>query len=275
LEIARRLAIETPRIRVYRNRHRFASSKKAALKTAVEQARGTYLLFSDADCTPPPTWAQGMIRSFQGDTGVVAGFAPQSIEQPSCWSRFLFTDSLASALVAAASIGWGRGITCTGRNLGLRARALEAIGGYDALPDSVSGDDDFVLQAISRHPEWRPVYCFGRETHVHASGPAGWAPFVRQKRRHISAGRFFRPGQKLGYALYHFCNAALWLSPLLFAAALPLISKLLLDYTVLRLFVRKLNIKLTLYDFVQWEILFPVVHLLSSSALFAARIRWA
>jgi cellulose synthase/poly-beta-1,6-N-acetylglucosamine synthase-like glycosyltransferase len=156
----------------------------------------------------------------------------------------------------------------------VRAQALKDIGGYDALPDSVSGDDDFLLQAISRHPTWRPGYSYSSETHVRAAGPAVWPAFLRQKRRHISAGRHYRSTQKLGYILYHLSNYGLWLSPVLFSTLLPLMIKLLIDYTVLVIFMRKLENRLTFSTFLLWQPLFPAVHLLCSPGAMAKNIRW-
>ncbi|HQG46848.1 MAG TPA: glycosyltransferase family A protein, partial [bacterium] len=39
---------------------RWRSRKKGALESALRRARGEYLLFTDADCTPPPAWVAQM-----------------------------------------------------------------------------------------------------------------------------------------------------------------------------------------------------------------------
>ena len=63
------------------------------------------MLFTDADCVPPRTWAKAMVSRFSKETGLVAGFSPQRAMGKKIWNGFLFLDSLAAAFVAAASIG--------------------------------------------------------------------------------------------------------------------------------------------------------------------------
>ena len=257
----------------------WASSKKNALQAGVANAKGPILLFTDADCVPPPTWIKSHVLRYEQSTGLVAAFSPQRSERGELWNGFLLVDGLASAMVAAGSIGLGRGITCAGRNLSYRKQTLDDIGDYTSLPDSVSGDDDFVLQAISRHPHWRVRYSFAEAAQVPAAGPDSFAAFLRQKRRHLSSGKHFSLKIKAGYALFHCVNCGLWVFAIigLFGNGLlilPLIIKIALDWAGLGILARKLAVQFRLIHFFYWELLCPTYHLLAGPGAFFGRIVW-
>lgn len=280
-QIIKSMASEFRSIRPIRIKKRglWTSAKKSALSAGSARACGSILLFTDADCIPPPAWVESVVRQYRPGIGMVAGFSPQDSDGSKRWNGFLFIDSLASAVVAAGSIGWGRGLTCTGRNLSCQREALDAIGRYDSLPDSVSGDDDFLLQAISRHPAWKAAYSFARESQVPAAGPGNLKKFLQQKRRHLSAGKYFTLGSQIGYGLYHFSNYGIWLISVFSVLGhleflVPLCIKIGFDWVALNLMARKLGTSCRFWDFMVWEVLFPLYHLISGPGAFWGRISW-
>ena len=247
----------------------WSSRKKGALETALQLAQGDVLLFTDADCTPPPTWIRGIAVCFTPQTALCAGFSPlKAPEAALWWQHFLHIDTLATALVAAGSIGHRRGITCTGRNLACRREVLVEIGGYGALPDTLSGDDDFLLQTIVGSTARSITYAVNPQSSVPARGPSGWNAFLRQKRRHLSAGLHYERSVQTGYLLYHGANYLLWSSLLIGmlynTALIPLLPlKLLVDSLMLFYWSRVLGQPFPITGFFTWEILFPLYHLIS------------
>jgi len=247
---------------------RWRSSKKGALETAFLRARGELLLFTDADCTPPPQWLAGMAAAMGSESVLCAGFSPLVAPDASrLWRAFLLVDTLAAALVAAGGIGHGRGITCSGRSLACRRHILSEIGGYDALPDTLSGDDDFLLQAVASSGRHRLIYALAPSTAVPAQGPSGWRAFIRQKRRHLSAGSRYKLPIQLGYTLFHSANLLLWSTPLVGLIHRPLLlflpAKIILDGLVLFLWSSRLHQPFSLAGLLAWEPLFPVYHLVA------------
>ena len=281
LEITNKLASQYAFVKVLENEKsgKWQSTKKSALEVAVANASGSILLFTDADCVPPRTWAKVMVSRFSKETGLVAGFSPQRTVGKKKWNGFLFLDSLAAAFVSAASIGWGRGITCTGRNLAVCTEALRDVEGYRNTPDSLSGDDDFLLQAISKSRGWQVGYCFEPASFVNATGPKNLKHFIRQKQRHISAGKHYGFLAQLGFGSFHFMNYLLWISAFagIFVDArliVPLVIKIIIDYSALGYFAGKLRIAVPLYSFCYWEILFPLYNALASPVAFFRKISW-
>lgn len=262
------------------NPSKYKSSKKAALEAAVEKARGDILLFTDADCRPEKGWVRSMISMFDDSVGLVAGFSPQTAPG-GFWGDVLQIDAASAAFVAAGTIGLGRGVTCTGRNLAVRRRALFDIGGYASLPDSLSGDDDFLLHNISRHPRWKVKYAFDPASVVPAAGPQNVRCFLQQKKRHLSAGRDFQPLSQFLYALFHLANLAIWLAlpaafyfraPLLLA---PLAAKIISDYFCLHYFLNIFQKKIHLKAFLFWEPLFLFYNIFAGPGLFWGNLVWA
>jgi len=240
------------------------SSKKAALQAAIEAAEGEWLVFTDADCRPSVTWLTALAACFDQDTKLVAGFSPQITSGSKLWRQFLLMDSLSAALVAAGSLGRGKGVTGTGRNLAYRRSAWLSVNGFFSLPDSLSGDDDFIIQQLARSGKGR--YCLSPQAVVSAQGPADWQEFLRQKLRHLSAGRHYPLPAQLLYGLYHSLNAVVWLgwllsffiSPLLM---LPFLGKLIIDGIAIWSLARVLQQPVTLVGLLIWEPFFILYHL--------------
>ena len=67
---------------------RFACPKKSALAAGIDRAAGEILLFTDADCQPPPDWVRALVSRFEGGVGLVAGYAyphPPAASGSGCW----------------------------------------------------------------------------------------------------------------------------------------------------------------------------------------------
>jgi cellulose synthase/poly-beta-1,6-N-acetylglucosamine synthase-like glycosyltransferase len=67
-------------------------------------------------------------------------------------------DFLSHGIVAAAGIGAGLPLNSNGNNLAYRLDAFKAVGGYGETSSVALGDDDLLLQKISRHPKWDVAY---------------------------------------------------------------------------------------------------------------------
>jgi glycosyltransferase involved in cell wall biosynthesis len=58
-------------------------AKKNALKAGIEKSGGEVLCFTDADCSPPPTWIEELVSRFEPGVGLVAGYSPYQIPRRS------------------------------------------------------------------------------------------------------------------------------------------------------------------------------------------------
>ncbi len=255
------------------------SRKKNAFECAIKMSKADILLFTDADCRPGKNWAAAMAANYTGRTGLVAGFSPQSTFYPSPWNDFLLVDSLAAAAVAAGSIGWGSGTTCSGRNLSFRKTAFAQMNGFENMPDTPAGTDDFIVQGFAGHNYWQTKYTCAQETVVPAQGPPAWRQFLIQKQRHLSAAKNYTWDRQTAYFIFHTANSVLWAG--LFWAFwgrhylfLAFIFKLALDAGFFTYFSSRLGVRMTLTGFLMWEILFPVYHIVSGFKGFFGKAQW-
>ena len=166
--------------------------KKNALDQGIRAASGEIILTTDADCEPPPTWVSRMVASFDRDTGMALGFSPLTLGNLSPFASALFRlDSLALASLAAAGVGVGYPLTCSGRNLAYRKRVYEELGGFGRYKTVGSGDDDLFLARVRDETTWRVRYVFDRQAQVPAEPPTSLRALWNQRTRHASKGTIY------------------------------------------------------------------------------------
>ena len=98
--------------------------------------------------------------------------------------------------VAAGTMAWGQGVTATGGNLGYRKEVFDQVGGFSALAEPLSGDDDLFVQRVARRTSWQLRYAFEPRAAVETDPPADLKEFLSQERRRTSKGRYYRPAVK-------------------------------------------------------------------------------
>lgn len=256
------------------------SPKKYALSQALSKAGGEIIISTDADCTPPPSWILQIVACFAKDVGLVAGFAPFR-DKPGILSKMLQLENFAAGFVAAGGIGWQTGITCTGRNLAYRANLITSIDGFREHMHSLSGDDDLLLQQVTQKGKWHAFFCRSAEAAVYSDPALSWRDYINQRRRHVSASRFYAKKLQFGYLLFNLANLCLWfffvfgaclgqsllLPPALFSL------KLVLDFAALYYVARDLHRIRALRFFLLWEFFHLLDKVLISPLGFIGKIR--
>ncbi len=228
------------------------SPKKHALAQAVAAAQFDHFVFLDADVEPTRRHLAAINDCFEEGQVVVSlmkFFPPGNI-----WQEFLVFEKLVSWCIAGAGIGYQRPIISYGGNWGYTRQAFEAVEGFRGIRRSLSGDDDLLLQQMGRNGIPSRM-CLNPDGWIRTEAPESWSAFLRQRRRHFSAGKHYRPGLQAGYLFFHLSNLILWIGPLFYppAAALLLI-KLIGDFSILhsgrRLFREEFSLpKSLLFDF--------------------------
>lgn len=258
------------------------SRKKAALSRAIAEADGEILLFTDADCVPPPEWAKTIVSCFGADTGMVVGFSPVFDETNSWLGRALAIDSLAAAAVAAGSIANGSATTCTGRNIAYRREVYDQLKGFETIEHSISGDDDLFLQRVHRETNWKIKFAANLEAVVPSFQTTSLSGFIRQKRRHLSAGKYYNMKVQAGYLLFHLASLLLYLfffGSLIVGqnavwSILALAGKFAADFFLLKKTRSRLQAKISLRDFFSWELFFIIYNCFIGPLSWIGKIRW-
>ncbi len=178
----------------------FRCPKKSALAQGIASSFGEVLLFTDADCLPPPQWVRATAGLFTEGVGLVAGHAFPAAG-PGLRHQVLALDNLAVGALGAGSIGMGAPLSCTGRNLAYCRQVYQEVGGFTSIGHLVGGDDVYFLRLVAR-TKWKVVY--NPVPIACAPGPEGWR-VLQQKLRHASkAGHYQGPALALAGAVYLF-----------------------------------------------------------------------
>lgn len=190
--------------------------KKWALDTGIRHSLGEIILTTDADCIVRPGWISAMVRYFENDVGIVAGFSPlDRFLSSSFLQRLIALDALALAGIAAGSFGVGYPLTCTGRNLAYRKSVFRQVGGFEAIGHFTSGDDDLLLHRIRRKTDWKCRYAVDPDSVVSSKPPTTMKAFFSQRTRHASKGRHYDAVLKIGLIAVYLMNALLLISAVL------------------------------------------------------------
>lgn len=204
------------RLRVVRIAEKKYPGKKYALMQGIAAAKFDNLLFTDADCAPASVfWLSHMAAALSASpaTEIALGYAPMRPGKGFLdgWVRF---ETAYTAMQYFSFAAAGMPYMGVGRNLAWKRQVFERTGGFSAHLDVPSGDDDLLVNAAAeRH---NVALCLQPDSFMYSEGAKTWGAWLRQKRRHLAAGKRYRPLHRcvlallsLSHVLHYFLLAVL------------------------------------------------------------------
>lgn len=193
--------------------------KAHAIHAAVEACDHDLLLVTDADCAPPPDWARNLVRYFDDpEVGMVCGQTYVEAEgRHGGWLSELqaldwqFLLSATSFLVET-----GRPVTAMGNNMAFRRETYEAVGGYPALPFSVT-EDYMLFKAVYEQTAYRLRFPADPALRNYTLPLTRLTDVYQQRRRWARGGLRARPWVYATYGVVHLAH----LIPLALLLAAP------------------------------------------------------
>ena len=173
--------------------------KKDALTFGIEQAKYAFLLLTDADCRPAsPDWLATMTAPLATGNELVLGVGDYATDTTglSRWQAFE-ARYVAIKYLSFAGADWP--YMGVGRNLAYRRSFFRRSGGFAAHADLPGGDDDILVSQHARAERTTRVTAEYARTYSRPS--PDWRAYFRQRRRHQSAGGYYRWGQQLALGL--------------------------------------------------------------------------
>lgn len=164
--------------------------KQKALERGIELATGEYLLFTDADCIMAPSWVATMAALMVNKrTALAIGPVYKRIDGPGFFRLFQAFDHAIRYMYLTG--GAGLGVPCGGfgNNLIIRKTALDAIGGYAAVPYSVT-EDAALVSCIRSRKEFHIRAGMTESSRVVTMPVSGWRELVTQGLRWNNGGLF-------------------------------------------------------------------------------------
>lgn len=137
---------EHPNLKVYRITEKLPGQKGKAnvLAQLASKASGEFLFFTDADICVPPHWIEGMLEGFYPEVGLVSGVT--AISGNSLWEQCQRVDWLFALGMTKVASDLGYSATALGNNMAVSREAYNAVGGYEAIPFSVTEDFELLKQ---------------------------------------------------------------------------------------------------------------------------------
>ncbi|MFZ4860524.1 MAG: glycosyltransferase [Desulfuromonadaceae bacterium] len=206
----------------------FFSGKKFPLSIGIKSAKYDVLLLTDADCRPAsPLWIRLMQSNFVDKKEIVLGYGGYET-RPGFLNKLIRYDAMFIAMQYLSFALARMPYMGVGRNLSYRKSLFYRTKGFISHYRIRSGDDDLFINSVASGKNTRIE--ISHESHTVSIPKTTFAEWVRQKHRHFSTGKLYKPRHKFMLALY---PLSLFLFYILFFLLLPSMYNI---YYVLALF---------------------------------------
>lgn len=254
--------------------------KKHALTQAIEASSGEIILTTDGDCRVSRTWIRSMVNSLAEGAGISIGFSAVDRSAGTLLSAYQHLDFMALMTANAGYLGWGQAWSGSGQNLAYRRSLFTAIGGFNPVADRPSGDDVYLVQAISRIAPAGFNSDSGGFVKTRPQPTTG--DFLRQRVRWASNSRGLAQTRPLFlvFLTSAFLTNLIILGSLLYLSAtagflaLIFFLKLLCEGLVIRAGGRRFQEPVMLSTFLIWSLLQPIYIPIVGLAGWLGRFTW-
>lgn len=166
-----------------------AVGKKYALSVGIKNADADVLLLTDADCEPLSNDWVGRMKAGLGDKEIGLGYSPYAA-YPGLLNLFIRYEAVWTAVQYLSFALAGLPYMGVGRNLIYRKELFARAGGFAKHAHIPTGDDDLFINAVARADNTTVI--LHPDTFILSEPKRDWRSYVRQKRRHLSAGVRYR-----------------------------------------------------------------------------------
>ncbi len=210
--------------------------KKLALTIGLKSARFEHVLLTDADCYPVSNqWLSRMTSNLEDEKRIVLGYG--GYEQRKGVLNYLIRyETVFTAIQYLSYAIKGHPFMGVGRNLAYHKSLFFENKGFARHYHLLSGDDDLFVNENATASN--TIVELNPEAHTRSLPKTTFAAWIKQKKRHISAGSHYRQNSRISLAiewlsrvvlyviLLWLCIASPWVWPVLSLFGVLLLSKL-------------------------------------------------
>jgi len=168
--------------------------KKQALSLGIDAAAHEHVLLTDADCLPASrNWISSMAGHYSEAARLVLGVGPYVL-RPNLLSALVGYETALTAQQYLSYALWDMPYMGIGRNLAYTKSLFQQAGGLAQHFYLPSGDDDLLVQQAALHTT--VSICIQKDSLMYSEAPHSWISWLRQKTRHYSTGRHYRPAHR-------------------------------------------------------------------------------
>ena len=188
----------------------FFTGKKFPLSIGIKSASYEVLLFTDADCKPSSNqWIRRMAANFTEETEIVLGYGAYD-KSGSLLNLLIRFDTTRVAMNYLGFARAGMPYMGVGRNMAYRKSLFYKQNGFISHYRIQSGDDDLFINKAATAKNTRIE--IQQETHTVSAPKSTLAEWLRQKRRHLMTGGYYKSTHKLALGLFAISQVMFWAS---------------------------------------------------------------
>jgi glycosyltransferase involved in cell wall biosynthesis len=219
-ELLSEMARQEPRLKVVHLRQslNFFQGKKFPLSMGIKSAKNEILVLTDADCRPESEyWLYEIANTYDNSIDLVIGYGPYE-KRNSLLNLLIRFDTLHIGMQYLSFALAGMPYMGVGRNLSYRKSLFIHNKGFTSHYNIPSGDDDLFISQVANSRNTAIIISQGSRTYsMPKTTVSSW---IRQKRRHLSTGRYYKKNIKLVLGLYQLSILLFW-SGFIFLLMLP------------------------------------------------------
>ena len=192
--------------------------KKYPLSMGIKEALYDIVLLTDADCVPATEfWIQKMQDAYRPGVDVVLGYSPYK-KGAGVLNKLIRFDTFHTALQYFSYALAGVPYMGVGRNLSYKREIFFRNKGFSALNHVTGGDDDLFINKVATKTNTAIV--IDPDTYTHSEAKKTFGEWFRQKSRHYTTAKYYKPLHKLllgGYSASLFLFYPLFFISLFFS----------------------------------------------------------
>jgi cellulose synthase/poly-beta-1,6-N-acetylglucosamine synthase-like glycosyltransferase len=178
--------------------------KKYPLSMGIREARHEVLVLTDSDCIPASEhWVEKMQDGYLEGTQIVLGYSPYK-KKPGLLNKLIRFETFHSALQYLSYALAGQPYMGVGRNLSYKKELFLKNKGFSSINHVPGGDDDLFINKVANAANTRVV--IDSESFTFSEPKKTFREWIRQKTRHYTTGKYYKPRHKFllaSYALSH------------------------------------------------------------------------
>ena len=252
----------------------FWGNKKYALTLGIKASSNNFLLFTDADCKPlSNNWIKEMSSHFTNKKTIVLGYGAYK-KTKGLLNKLIRFETLLTAIQYFSYTKIGMPYMAVGRNLAYRKETFFEVKGFMNHMNIRSGDDDLFVNQVANASN--TAICITKDSFTESIPENSLSEWFKQKKRHVSTAKFYKPKHKLFLGLFYVSQILFWLLSLILLATLfnwkivlvLFLLRFIVQFIVIGLSAKKLNEQDTI-------ILLPLLELfliVSQMAIFISNI---
>jgi glycosyltransferase involved in cell wall biosynthesis len=174
--------------------------KKYPLSIGIKESRHEIVLLTDADCVPATeNWITRMQDGYDEGTEIVLGYGAYN-KKKGLLNKLIRFETFHSALQYFSYALAGMPYMGAGRNLSYKKTLFFRNKGFSSINHVPGGDDDLFINKVANKNNTRIV--LEKDSFTLSEPKKSFGDWYRQKERHYTTGRYYKPKHKFLLGLY-------------------------------------------------------------------------